>query len=197
MQHCCFSGTTARTRWLLVGLLSVCMGLARADGPLDGQFEVRSAFAVVSHGVVELSARVRYPLTDKIRAALQDGVTLAFDMEIVLEQPRRFWFNASIVQLDVRRELSYHVVTERYVLRDEDGTELDSFPTLEAALQKVGQIDNWPIAVEPQLRGEGPWEISVRAGVRRGLMPDALRAVVFWSDAWHRTSDWYTWTLVR
>ena len=23
-------------------------------------------------------------------------------------------------------------------------------------------------------------------------MPDALRALVFWSDAWHRTSEWYT-----
>ena len=22
---------------------------------------------------------------------------------------------------------------------------------------------------------------------------DAMRALVFWTDDWHRTSDWYTW----
>ena len=48
-----------------------------------------------------------------------------------------------------------------------------------------------------QLRGDGPWTIGLRAGVRRGRMPDALRTLLFWSDDWHRTSDWYTWTLER
>jgi hypothetical protein len=51
--------------------------------------------------------------------------------------------------------------------------------------------------VDSQLERDEEWQISLRAGVRRGHMPDALRALVFWSDAWHRTSDWYTWTLVR
>jgi hypothetical protein len=47
--------------------------------------------------------------------------------------------------------------------------------------------------VQSQLHGDGPWEVAVRAGMRRGRMPDALRALVFWTDDWHRTSDWYTW----
>ena len=57
------------------------------------------------------------------------------------------------------------------------------------------RVEDLPILVESQLRGEGPWQVAVRAGVRRGRMPDALRALMFWTDDWHRTSDWYTWTL--
>jgi len=53
------------------------------------------------------------------------------------------------------------------------------------------------VIVDSQLGGDGPWRVSVRAGVRRGRMPDALRALVFWSHAWHRTSEWYRWTLPR
>jgi hypothetical protein len=88
-----------------------------------------------------------------------------------------------------------HAVTGRYVLRVEAGVEQESFPTLEAALDQLGRIEDLPILVESQLRGEAPWQIAVRAGVRRGRMPDALRALVFWTDDWHRTTDWYTWML--
>ena len=34
-----------------------------------------------------------------------------------------------------------------------------------------------------------------RAGVRRGRLPASLRALMFWTDDWHRTSEWYSWSL--
>jgi hypothetical protein len=124
-------------------------------------------------------------------------VTLTFDLEVAITRPRRFWFDADVLGLGLRRELSYHVVSDRYLVSSPGTRELESFPTIEAALQRLGEVVDWPIIVDSQLTGDGPWEVSVRAGVRRGRMPDALRAVVFWSDAWHRTSEWYRWTLPR
>ena len=166
-----------------------------AAGPLDGEFQILSAFVVVDRGVLQLNVHVQYPLNDRIRSALQDGVTLAFDVELNITRHRRFWMNANVVDMTLRRELTYHAVTDRYVLRDEQGVEQQSFPTLEEALDKLGRVEDLPILIESQLRGEGPWLVAVRAGVRRGRMSDAMRALMFWSDAWHRNSDWYTWTL--
>jgi len=166
-----------------------------AAGPLDGDFQILSAFVVVDRGVLQLNVHVQYPLNDRIRSALQDGVTLAFDVELNITRHRRFWMNANVVDMTLRRELTYHAVTDRYVLRDEQGVEQQSFPTLEEALDKLGRVEDLPILIESQLRGEGPWLVAVRAGVRRGRMSDAMRALMFWSDAWHRNSDWYTWTL--
>ena len=169
----------------------------RGEDPLDGELEIRSAYAVPSHGVIMLSASVAYPGSPLLIASLKDGVTLSFDLECIVTRHRRFWFDAQSVDLVRHRELTYHVVTDRYLLRDVDSGSQESFPTLEAALASLGAVEEWPIAVDSQLHGDGPWQISLRAGVRRGHMPDALRALMFWSDAWHRTSDWYTWTLVR
>lgn len=173
------------------------VGLAQAEDPLDGELEIRSAYAVPSRGVIMLSARVAYPGSDLLSASLRDGVTLSFDLECIVTRHRRFWFDAEAVALVRHRELTYHVVTDRYLLRDVVTGTQESFPTLEAALASVGAVEEWPIVVDSQLQGDGPWQIALRAGVRRGHMPDALRALMFWSNAWHRTSDWYTWTLVR
>jgi hypothetical protein len=183
---------------LLAAILALAgTGTVRGDDPLDGELEIRSAYAVPSHGVIMLSASVVYPSSELLTASLKDGVTLSFDLECIITRHRRLWFDAQTVDLVRHRELSYHVVTDRYLLRDVDSGAQDSFPTLEAALASLGAVEEWPIAVDSQLHGDGPWQIALRAGVRRGHMPDALRALMFWSDAWHRTSDWYTWTLVR
>lgn len=178
---------------LLVAMAAPIRG--RSAGPLAGDFQIRSAFVVVDHGVLQLSAHIDYPINDRIRSALRDGVTLAFDLEVTIKARRRLWFDATVLETTLRRELTYHAVTDRYVLRDDAGVEQENFPTLEAALEKLGRIEDLPILVQSQLRGEAPWEVAVRAGVRRGQMPDALRALVFWTDDWHRTTGWYTWML--
>jgi hypothetical protein len=166
-----------------------------ASGPLDGDFQIRSAFVVIERGVLQLNVHVQYPINERIRSALQDGVTLAFDLELNVTRHRRLWLNAGVLEMTLRRELTYHAVTDRYVLRDEQGVEQETFPTLEEALDRIGRVENLPILVESQLHGEGPWQVAVRAGVRRGRLSDTMRALMFWSDDWHRNSDWYIWTL--
>jgi hypothetical protein len=188
-------GALAAFAWLLA--LCLAGAAARADEALEGEFEIHSAYAVPSHGVIELSASIAYPPSERLVESLKDGVSLSFDLECVVRRHRRVWFDEVAVQVVRHRELSYQVVTDRYQLRDPDGGTTETFPTLEAALARLGAVEEWPIAVDAQLRASEQWQIALRAGVRRGHMPDTLRALMFWSDAWHRTSDWYTWTLVR
>jgi hypothetical protein len=186
--------TTIRPGVTLLLLISmVAAPYGHAAGPLAGELEIRSAFVVVDHGVLQLSAHIQYPVNDRIRTALQEGVTVAFDLDVTMSRHRRLWFNATELELTLRRELTYHAVTDRYLVRDENSVEQESFPTLEAALDKLGHVEDLPIIVQSQLHDDGPWEVAVRAGMRRGRMPDALRGLLFWTDDWRRTSDWYTW----
>jgi len=169
------------------------LGLALADA-LDGILEVRSAYVNIEKGVFLLHARVEYPDGAAIRSALKDGVTLTFDLDARIDRERHFWFNANIVDLTLRRELTYHAVSDRYVVRDTRSRDQQSFANLDEALDYLGKVDAWPILVEPQLDG-GSYTISVRAGVRRGHLPASLRAILFWTDDWARVSEWYTWVL--
>jgi len=166
----------------------------RADA-LDGVLEVRSAYVENEHGVYQLHARIAFPLTQAIRDALRDGVTLAFDIDTRVARDRRFWFDSTIIDLTLRRELAYHTVTDRYVVHDVRSGDQESFPTLDEALEYLGMVDGWPIMVEPQLTEGEHYRISVRAGIRRGRLSSSLRTLLFWTNDWHRVSEWYTWSL--
>jgi hypothetical protein len=204
-------GQTKKTRaggWLcraqraacMLALLLVACGLASREvsaAALDGTFEVRSAYVTVDGGVFQINAHTEYPINDEIRTALTDGVTLYFDLEVRVERRRRLWMDATVVELTLRRELAYHAVKERYVVRDLARGEQEFFVTLDQALQALGQVSNYPVVVEPQLEADASYEIGVRAGVRRGSMPGAVRALMWWSDSWRRRTDWYTWSLPR
>jgi hypothetical protein len=179
------------TAWwvALLGLWGVAWGNA-----LEGVLEVRSAYVNVDKGVFLLYARIEYPESPAIAVALRDGTTLTFDLDARVDRDRRFWFNAAIVDLTLRRELTYHAVSDRFVVRDTRSGDQTTFATLDEALTFLGRVDAWPILVEPQLDG-GNYNISVRAGVRRGNLPASMRAILFWTDDWARVSEWYTWSL--
>lgn len=178
---------------LLASLLAGAGAMANA---LDGVLEVRSAYVNVDHGVFKLHARVQYPENEDIRAALNDGVTLMFDVEAVIARERRYWFDADVVSVTRRRELAYHAVSNRYVVRDDaGGSAQESYATLHEALEAIGTVDDWPVLVEPQLSPDARYRVSVRASVRRGRLPDTLRVLMFWTDSWHRASEWYSWSL--
>lgn len=170
--------------------------VARADA-LDGVLEVQSAFVNLSDGVYQLHARIEYPLNEETAAALREGVSLSYDLDVEVARARRFWFDAGLATLTLRRELTYHAISERYVVRDPRSGAQSSFATLEEALTSLGTVDGWPILVASQVPREVECRVSVRASVRRGKLPEALRVILFWNDGWQRASEWYSWSLPR
>jgi hypothetical protein len=185
-----------RSPWvmLVAAGMALCSVVAMGDA-LDGVLQVRSAFVDLDHSVFQLHARIDYPETPAISDALRDGVDLIFDVDARVERARRFWLNSTVVDLTMRRELAYHTVSDRYVVRDPASGDQQTFATLDAALQYLGTVDAWPILVEPQLETGAQYIISVRAGIHRGHLASSLRALLFWTDDWSRVSAWYTWSL--
>jgi hypothetical protein len=185
---------------LLFGaLLAVGAAVARADA-LDGVLEVRSAYVNIEQNVFQLYARVQYPVNDDIRAALKDGLKLTFELDMVVSRERRFWMDADVFNYTLKRELMYHAVSDRYVTRELDSRSSNpqhSYATLEEALEALGTIDAMPILVSSQLSQNREYRVSLRAGVRRGQLADTLRVLLFWTDDWHRESEWFSWSLQR
>jgi hypothetical protein len=179
-------------------LLGFGAGRVGAD-VLDGVLEVRSAYVGVDQGVFQLYARIAYPVNDDIRAALKDGLMLTFDLDVVVSRERRFWMDETVAEYTLRRELLYHAVSDRYVARDvdPDTSEQHSYATLEEALDALGTVEAWPFLLSPQLAANRDYRVSLRAGVRRGHLPDSLRVLLFWTDDWHRESEWFSWSLQR
>ncbi len=168
------------------------------SSPIKDALEIQSGFVNVVNGVYQLQVRVRYPMNDEDLRALQQGVSLFYDVDLEVTRERRFWTAANVVNLSLRRELSYHSVSERYLVKDPQGVvEARSFASFEEALADLGKVDGWPILVSAQVSEDGEYFVNVRAVVRRGRLTDALRALMFWSDDWQRRSEWYSWSLPR
>ncbi len=171
---------------------------SRAD-VLDGVLEVSSAYVKPEQGVFQLFARITYPVNDDIRAALKDGLMLNFDLDVVVSRERRFWVDETVAEYTLRRELLYHAVSDRYVARDVDSrnNHQDSYATLEEALEALGTVEAWPFLLSPQLSPNRQYRVALRAGVRRGRLSDTMRVLLFWTDDWHRESEWFSWSLQR
>ena len=187
------------TSLLMAALLGVGTSAASRADVLDGALEVSSAYVKPAQGVFQLFAHVTYPVNDDIRAALKDGLMLNFDLDVVVSRERRFWMDETIAEYTLRRELLYHAVSDRYVARDVDSPtgEQRSFATLEEALEALGTVDAWPFLLSPQLSPNRQYRVSLRAGVRRGRLSDTMRVLLFWTDDWHRESEWFSWSLQR
>jgi hypothetical protein len=186
---------------LSLALLATVATVSAVRGDaLDGLLEVRSAYTLTEQSTLQLYANVVYPVNDDIRAALKDGLTLTFDLDVVVSRERRFWMDETIWEYSLKHELSYHALSDRYLTRDlvdRPGTEQHSYASLEEALEALGTVDAYPLLTTSQLSPNRQYRVSLRAGIRRGRLPDTLRVVLFWTDDWHRESEWFTWSLQR
>jgi hypothetical protein len=160
-------------------------------------FQVQSAFANVRGDVVELDARISFPVNDEVRSTLDNGATVKLALQVVVERERRYWLDKELVEATLRRELSWNAVSRRYILRHVDSGEQDTFAALDEALAAAGVVRGWQLPLGRKLNPDKAFTVSVRAGYRSTRLPAALRALAFWSDGWSRKTEWMSWILPR
>lgn len=193
-----FHRRSSRSSWLrwptavLCGWL-LCLPLYIAAA--DGQLEMRSLYTTAENGVYRLNGKLVFQLPEGAQQAVQEGVTLNLTLEILVHRSRRLWLDETIAELEQHYAVSYHAVSERYVVRNMNSGEQNSYPTLSAALESLSTLQDLPILDTALVSNEERNEISVRANLEVRSIPRALGILLFWINNWRQTSDWYTWPL--
>lgn len=188
-------GTAGRLCALLV--LLVCLAWQPASGQEGGTVSVRSADSNLVDGVYRVGARLQYVLSDEALDALDSGVPINVELQFQVIQNRRFWLDAVTAELAVNYQLLYNALSRRYVVRNLNTGEQDSYATLYSALNNLGRITSLPVIDAALLRDDRDYRIRMRAVVDVKDYPAALRLIVFWREDWRITSDWYEWQLER
>jgi hypothetical protein len=118
------------------------------------------------------------------------------DLKATLDRRNRILPDETLAEGNLRRELSWNSPTQRYVLKEmqpgADGQR--TFATLEEAMAAAGMVDGLILTLDEPLERGATYEAAVRARMRRGRVPSALRALTSWTRYWSR-SEWYTWVL--
>jgi hypothetical protein len=174
---------------LWLGALLACAAVAA-----DDRFEIRNAFAEPVGGVWQLNANIDLGLTEAAREAVQEGIPLTLVVEIEVSRERRFLPDAGVAELEQRWRLTYDALSERYIVTNRNSGAQTTFPTLDEALAAMSVIRNLPMIDAGLLEPGRRHEVSLRATLEIGGLPDAVKMLIFWRD-WSRSTEWYTWSI--
>jgi len=163
----------------------------------DTSIEVTSASVALDDGVYELDARLALDVPENGRRAIEAGLTLRLDYQIEIARVRRYVPDADIASLEQIYELSYHALSQRYLLRNLNTGEQHDHGTLQAALDRLAEVRGLPLLDSSLLEPGSNYEFRVRAELTLRTAPDTLSWLLFWADDWSATSEWYAWTLRR
>jgi hypothetical protein len=172
---------------------------ALAQDPVEraGYFEVRSASTELVGGVHMLDARLQLVLSSEALKALNSGVPLTIEAQMQFIRSRRFYLDAVDAELAFRFELEYRPISQRYIVRNVNTGNQDSFATLYSALNSLGRIQRLPAIDESLLIPGREYRVRLRALLATEQYSAPLRLLFFWRDEWQLKSEWYEWNLER
>ena len=162
-----------------------------------GYFEVRSASTELVGGVHMLDARLQLVLSSEALNALNSGVPLTIELQMQVIRSRRFYLDALDAELAFRFELEYRPISQRYIVRNLNSGDQDSFATLYSALNNLGRVQRLPVIDESLLIPGRDYRVRLRALLATEQYSAPLRLLFFWRDEWQLKSEWYEWKLER
>jgi len=179
-----------RSVWLFCFLATLVVPVAQAATSVV----VRNASIALDEGVYELDAQLDLSLPADARRAIDAGLTLRLNYQIEIGRQRRYLPDPEVASLVQSYELSYHALSQRYLVRNLNTGEQFDHGALDGALERLAEVRGLPL-IDSSLLESGPiYEFRVRAEIDMRTTPDALSWLLFWTDDWSATSEWYAWT---
>jgi Domain of unknown function (DUF4390) len=183
-------------RWALQLALCVIATSAGLAGTASAAgLGLRDVAVRADEGVYELDARLDLTLGEDARKAVESGLTLRLNYEIVIDRVRRYMPDAEVAALVQRYEVNYHALSQRWLVRNLNTGEQRDFGSLDAALARIAELRGLPI-LDTALLPAGPeYQGRIRAVLDLSTAPAAFGWLLFWADDWSDESEWKTWTL--
>jgi len=182
---------------LLLTVQLIAAAYAQDTGDRAGYFDVRSASLTLVDGVYQLDARLQLVLSAEALQALNSGITLSIELELEVIRVRRFIPDDSEATLVVSYELEYRPLSQRYIVKNLNSGDQDSFATLYSALNNLGRVQSLPVIDDAILDPDAAYRIRMRALLSTKQYSAPLRFLFFWRDEWDLKSDWFEWRLDR
>jgi hypothetical protein len=194
LEHC---RERQRSRGFRGGWLLCFLATLAWPAHADTKLAVVDAAVAIDDGVYELDARLEIGLPGQARRAIDAGLTLHLRYDIEVARVRRYVPDAEVASLQQSYELSYHALSQRYLVRNLNTGEQQDFGTLQSALDALAEVRGLPLLDSALLEPGSNYEFRVRAELNLRTAPDTLSWLLFWTDDWSATSEWYAWTLRR
>lgn len=158
----------------------------------SSKFTIRDVDITIDGGVYLLRADIDYVLTNPVKEALLNGVSLVFSLEIELLEYHDWWLNSEVAYLEQRYRLQYHALSRKYVLENLNTRVQETFSDLGATLQHLGRVVNFPLIDSTLLDVESTYFFQIRASLDIDELPLPLRVRAYLYSDWSLSSNWRT-----
>ncbi len=147
------------------------------------------------NGWIVLDLLQNYRLSGIMEEALENGVPLTFETEVVINHEDASFWRSALVKKKIRRQLSYHPLAEEYEMLDSDAGVRRRFATRDAALVALGDLKGKKIIPARALKKGVFYLVEVQTVHDIGALPLPLRPRAYLSPGWHLSSKVYEWRL--
>ncbi len=193
------SFTLALRRTAMTALVCIlvvgCLASAAGADDSRGGFVIRTAYTELLNGVYYLSADVDLDMSQDALNALENGVPLTVEWQIEVIKHRSFIWDKTVATLTERFQISYHPLTRRFIIKNLNSGEQQSFVSYRDAVTSLGQVNDLPVIDASLLEPRTRYTIRMRAVLDITDFPGPLKLIASWFKGWDLSSDWYAWVL--
>lgn len=168
---------------------------AEPTRPDIGKFSVLGGTVRLVDEVYVLDAEIDYQFSAPVLEALQNGVPLVVELQIEVARRRAWLWNKQKTRLAQRYQLSYHALTEQYLVKNLNSAVQQNLPSAEDAIGVLGRVTELPLLDKRLLAPGANYTVRLRARLDLDALPTPLRLPAYLSPQWRLSSEWYTWPL--
>lgn len=176
------------TCWLLTGLIFTVLaplGTAYASNGID----IVQAHLEPSEEGYRLSATFDFDLPRGLEDALARGFPLYFTTDVVITQPRWYWFDKNVITESQTVRISYNLLTRQYRAAIRDSLQY-TFNTLEDALSLIKRPSRWVVADNGALKPGETYVVAVRMRLDIAQLSKPFQVHAMNSSDWQFASEW-------
>jgi hypothetical protein len=166
-------------------LLALMLVLCGCTDPADsGRFVIDRLEARWAAGRLHIAFEQRLELSAAARAALQHGVPLTIELELIL---RGATTRTRVSAATRRYEIRYLPLSEHYRVTGIGANNVATFPRLRHALAELSRLE---LSLDTGALPAGDYEVLARSRLDHRHMPPPMRLPALFDPDWKHASRW-------
>lgn len=187
----CWPARTSRLPATLVCVAALGLGAGCSSGAPGTGLAIEEARWSVGDGAVNLALELEIGLTAAVAEALHNGVPITVLIETRVLEPRRWFWDRTLIEDERRYTLSHQSLSDQYLVRAPGSETFRAYPSREIALSVMETPDDWRGAL-PEGTEAGDLRARVRARLELQSLPAPLRLTAYFSPDWRIGSGWHS-----
>jgi len=185
-------------RRLLHCLIGLVLLTASISSVADEQpaINIKAASLSFQDQTYLLQANIDYQLSEDAIKALHNGITLTFNVDLSIIEPRKWLWDKHQLSLTLPFQIKYHTLAETYQVSNKTNNLEHNFSSLSTALHALGLLNDIPIHAMSDSNFTGS-NASLKAYLNIEALPLPMRPLAYITPGWYLRSNTRQWPLAQ